>query len=141
MSALKPSSGLLGKGYTKETEAGSDHHLHILTSAASDGVGGEGLWRIRLEAVDGWAPGAEAAASGDDRGPFALVQQPLTRAAWLSDVFESGIGAQFRGGDQPVAVRGGSALPRTISSRSWPIRCGIRTSMARRCCGERVLPR
>ena len=29
MSALEPSSGLLGKEYTKEAEAESDHHLHV----------------------------------------------------------------------------------------------------------------
>jgi hypothetical protein len=74
MSALEPSSGLPGKEYTKETEAESDHHLHILTSPARDGVVGEGLWRISLEAVDGWTLGAEAAATGgDDQGPFARL--------------------------------------------------------------------
>lgn len=75
MSALEPSSGLLGKEYAKETEAESGHHLHIL----ADGTGGagefgEGLWRVSLEAVDGWALGAKAAAgSEDDRGPFARL--------------------------------------------------------------------
>src|ERR1700758_3475324 len=44
MSALEPSSGLLGKEYAKETEAESDHHLHILTSPARDGATA-GLWR------------------------------------------------------------------------------------------------
>jgi hypothetical protein len=74
MSALEPSSGLLGKEYAKETEAESDHHLHILTTPARDGEVAQGLWRISLEAVDGWALGAEAAASGgDDRGPFARL--------------------------------------------------------------------
>jgi hypothetical protein len=74
MSALEPSSGLLGKEYTKETEAESDHHLHILTSPARDGVVAEGLWCISLEAVDGWILGAEAAATGgDDQGPFACL--------------------------------------------------------------------
>jgi hypothetical protein len=74
MSALEPSSGLLGKEYAKETEAESDHHLHILTSPARDGAAAAGLWRISLEAVDGWTLGAEAALSGgDDRGPFARL--------------------------------------------------------------------
>jgi hypothetical protein len=74
MSALEPSSGLLGKEHAKETEAESDHHLHILTSPAPDGVVAEGLWRISLQAVDGWTLGAEAAArGGDDRGPFARL--------------------------------------------------------------------
>jgi|SRR5690348_13828819 hypothetical protein len=73
MSALEPSSGLLGKEYAKETEAESDHHLHILTSPAR-AAAAQGLWRISLEAVDGWSLGAEAAVSGgDDRGPFARL--------------------------------------------------------------------
>jgi hypothetical protein len=73
MSALEPSSGLLGKEYAKETEAESDHHLHLRTSPARDGAA-EGLWRISLDAVDGWALGADAAAGGeDDRGPFARL--------------------------------------------------------------------
>jgi hypothetical protein len=29
MSALEPSSGLLGKEYAKDAEAESDHHLHV----------------------------------------------------------------------------------------------------------------
>ena len=74
MSALEPSSGLLGKEYAKETEAESDHHLHMLTSPARDGAAAAGLWRISLEAIDGWTLGAEAAASGgQDRGPFARL--------------------------------------------------------------------
>lgn len=74
MSALEPSSGLLGKEYAKETEAESDHHLHLLTRPARDGAAAAGLWRISLEAVDGWTLGAEAAAGGgDDRGPFARL--------------------------------------------------------------------
>jgi hypothetical protein len=72
MSALEPSSGLLGKEYAKETEAGASHHLHILAGPGRDGA--EGLWRISLEAVDGWSLGADATAgSGDDRGPFARL--------------------------------------------------------------------
>lgn len=74
MSALEPSSGLLGKDYAKETEAESGHHLHILTSPTRNGGVAESLWRISLEAVDGWTLGAEAAVSGgDDRGPFARL--------------------------------------------------------------------
>jgi hypothetical protein len=73
MSALEPSSGLLGKDYAKEAEAESDHHLHIRTIPGRDGVT-EGLWRISLEAVDGWSLGKDAAAGGeDDRGPFARL--------------------------------------------------------------------
>jgi hypothetical protein len=74
MSALDPSSGLLGKEYAKETEAESGHHLHLRTSPSRGGEAAEGLWRISLEAVDGWSLGAEAAAGGeDDRGPFARL--------------------------------------------------------------------
>jgi hypothetical protein len=72
MSALDPSSGLLGKEYVKETEAESGYHLHILASPGRDGT--EGRWRVSLEAVDGWSLGAAAAAgAGDDRGPFARL--------------------------------------------------------------------
>jgi hypothetical protein len=87
MSALEPSSGLLGKDYAKETEAESGHHLHILTGPVRDGGVAAGLWRISLDAVDGWTLGAEAAADGeDDRGPFArpLGKSLTARSACLS---------------------------------------------------------
>jgi hypothetical protein len=71
MSALEPSSGLLGKEYTLEAEAASARHLHIrATSNRGDAELAEGLWRISLEAVDGWTLRADAAA---DRGPFARL--------------------------------------------------------------------
>jgi hypothetical protein len=75
MSALEPSSGLLGKEYANDTDAETDHHLHVLADETRDGsVMGEGVWRISLEAVDGWTlrhgTGAEVA---DDRGPFARM--------------------------------------------------------------------
>jgi len=74
MSALEPSSGLLGKEYAKETEAEADHHLHIRTAPGRDGEIAEGLWRISLEAVDGWSLRAgPAAGRDDDRGPFARL--------------------------------------------------------------------
>ena len=74
MSALEPASGLLGKEYVKEIEAESDHHLHIRTSPGRTGEVADGLWRISLEAVDGWSLGADAPAGGeDDRGPFARL--------------------------------------------------------------------
>jgi hypothetical protein len=74
MSALEPSSGLLGKEYVKETEAESGHHLHIQAGRGRNGQAAEGLWRISLEAVDGWSLRADAAAgAGDDRGPFARL--------------------------------------------------------------------
>ncbi len=75
LSALQPSSGLLGKDYAKEVEDEAGHHLHLRTAGIpGDGDHAEGLWRINLEAVDGWtlrtAMGTEAQ---DDRGPFARL--------------------------------------------------------------------
>ena len=49
--------------------AGADHHLHIRAT----GPGGQGLWRISLDAVDGWALGAAVEEMQDDRGPFARL--------------------------------------------------------------------
>jgi hypothetical protein len=73
MSALEPTSGLLGKEYTKEAETESDHHLHLrATGARGDNQAAEGLWRISLEAVDGWTLRASAAAE-EDKGPFARL--------------------------------------------------------------------
>ena len=71
MSALEPSSGLLGKEYTKDVETASDRHLHMRATGVRGGSEvAEGLWRISLEAVDGWTlrGGTE-----DDRGPFARL--------------------------------------------------------------------
>jgi hypothetical protein len=70
MSALEPSSGLLGKEYAKEAEAESDHHLHLRTAGDSEVT--KGPWRISLEAVDGWALRAGDAAQ-EDKGPFARL--------------------------------------------------------------------
>jgi hypothetical protein len=70
MSALEPSSGLLGKEYAKEAEAESDHHLHLRTAGGSQVT--DGPWRISLEAVDGWALRAGDAAQ-EDKGPFARL--------------------------------------------------------------------
>lgn len=69
LSALQPSSGLLGKEYAKEVSAEADHHLHIRATGAN----GEGLWRISLDAVDGWALGTQGTEARDDRGPFARL--------------------------------------------------------------------
>jgi hypothetical protein len=69
MSALEPSSGLLGKEYGKEAEAESDHHLHVRAAGTA-----EGLWRISLGSVDGWALRAVAGRDvEEDRGPFARL--------------------------------------------------------------------
>ena len=71
MSAPEPSSGLLGKEYTKDAEAASGRHLHLrATGNRGDGEISEGLWRVSLEAVDGWTLRAGAE---DDRGPFARL--------------------------------------------------------------------
>ena len=71
LSALQPSSGLLGKEYAKDVEGESDHNLHL--RAVGDGT--EGLWRISLEAIDGWVLRAAADDDNarDDRGPFARL--------------------------------------------------------------------
>lgn len=77
MSALEPSSGLLGKEYAKDTDAESSHHLHLLDERVRADTPGdtEGLWRVSLEAVDGWAlrHGVAAEAAADDKGPFARL--------------------------------------------------------------------
>jgi hypothetical protein len=68
LSALQPASGLLGKDYARNVRAESGHHLHIRATGRD-----EGLWRISVEAVDGWAAGASAAAGDDDKAPFARL--------------------------------------------------------------------
>jgi hypothetical protein len=75
MSALEPGSGLLGKEYSKEAEAESDHHLHLRdVGVRGDGEAAEGLWRISLGSVDGWALRAVVGRDvEDDRGPFARL--------------------------------------------------------------------
>jgi hypothetical protein len=68
LGALQPASGLLGKEYAKEVSADADRHLHIRATGPA-----EGLWRVSLEAVDGWALGAAGEETRDDRGPFARL--------------------------------------------------------------------
>ena len=68
LAALQPASGLLGKEYAKEVSSEADRHLHIRATGT-----GEGLWRISLEAVDGWALGVAEEEAQDDRGPFARL--------------------------------------------------------------------
>ena len=69
MSALEPTSGLLGKEYAKEADAESDHHLHVRAAGVrGDAKAAEGLWRISLETVDGWTLRASAEVDADDRG-------------------------------------------------------------------------
>jgi hypothetical protein len=66
LSALQPTSDLLGKEYAKEVTAQAGRHLHIRAD-------GERLWRISLDAVDGWALGALSEEAQDDKGPFARL--------------------------------------------------------------------
>ena len=73
MSTLEPASGLLGKEYAKETEAASDHHLHLRAAGVrGDGQATEGLWRLGLETIDGWTFRATTEAEAD-KGPFARL--------------------------------------------------------------------
>jgi hypothetical protein len=72
LSALQPASGLLGKEYAKQVSAEADQHLRIRATGADR----EGLWRISLNAVDGWTLGAAVgerkATRGRSRGSSAL---------------------------------------------------------------------
>ena len=73
MSALEPTSGLLGKDYAKEADAESDHHLHLRVTGLRGGNElAEGPWRISLESVDGWALRASDVVE-EDKGPFARL--------------------------------------------------------------------
>lgn len=75
LSALQPTSGLLGKEYVKEVDAEAGHHLHLRTAGTpADNEDAEGLWRISLEAVDAWTLRAPADTQAqDDKGPFARL--------------------------------------------------------------------
>jgi len=66
MTALQPSSGLLGKDYAKDVSAESGHHLHLV----ADRGPAEGRWRISLEAIDGWQLNAGGDGQKDGKGPF-----------------------------------------------------------------------
>ena len=71
MSALQPSSGLLGKEYAKDVEGESGYQLHLRAT----GEGTEGLWRISLQSIDAWVLRATAGtASDEDKGPFARLR-------------------------------------------------------------------
>jgi hypothetical protein len=77
MSALEPASGLLGKEYTRETEATSGHHLHLRAAGGrGNGEVTEGLWRVSLENIDGWTLRATADAEAD-RGRSRACSAPL----------------------------------------------------------------
>ena len=72
MSALEPSSGLLGKEYAKDIEAESGHHLHVRTDEGR-------LWRISLEAVDAWTLPASTGEAQAEQGPFARLLGSASR--------------------------------------------------------------
>jgi hypothetical protein len=77
MSALGPSSGLLGKDYVKEVENESGYYLHLRAVRLAGDLGEEGeadgLWRIGVGAVDAWSLRAAAGRAEDDKGPFARL--------------------------------------------------------------------
>ena len=75
MSALQPTSGLLGKEYAKEVDDEVGHHLHLRTATIpGDRDQAAGLWRISLESVDAWTLRTKADTEAqDDRGPFARL--------------------------------------------------------------------
>lgn len=71
MSALEPSSGLLGKDYVKDVENESGYYLHLRsTRPVEDGDEAMGLWRIGVGAVDAWSLPAHVGSGDDDKGPF-----------------------------------------------------------------------
>ena len=75
MAALEPASGLLGKDYVKDAEAGSGHHLHIRADKGQ-------LWRISLEAVDAWTLPVPAGDTDGRQGTVrAPSEQPLTASS------------------------------------------------------------
>jgi hypothetical protein len=73
MSALEPTSGLLGQDYARDVGNESDYHLHLRAARVTGGDAGA-LWRISLPAIDAWSLRATAdAPDRDDRGPFARL--------------------------------------------------------------------
>ena len=75
MSALQPSSGLLGKEYVKEVEAENGHYLHLRADGRpGDARAEDGLWRVSLDSVDAWTfRTVTGTGAQDDRGPFARL--------------------------------------------------------------------
>jgi hypothetical protein len=74
MSALDPGSGLLGDDYVQGVASESQHYLHARAARLAGGDGSEGLWRLRLDAVDAWTLRiGEAASDQHDKGPFARL--------------------------------------------------------------------
>jgi hypothetical protein len=75
MSALDPGSGLLGDEYVKDVASESHHYLHVRAARlAASGDGAEGLWRLRLDAVDAWTLRiGDTASDQHDKGPFARL--------------------------------------------------------------------
>jgi hypothetical protein len=58
MSALEPTSGLLGKEYAKEAEAESDHHLHLRATGGRGAAQGlcASAWRPSTDGLCAPAP-------------------------------------------------------------------------------------
>jgi hypothetical protein len=80
MSALEPSSGLLGKDYVKSVEAESGYFLHLRAAGLAGDGDEEGLWRIGVSDVDAWTlpraggvDGAEADGEAESKNPFARL--------------------------------------------------------------------
>jgi hypothetical protein len=81
MSALEPSSGLLGKDYVKSVEAESGYFLHLRAVGLGGDGDEEGLWRIGVGDVDAWtlppASGVNGGSGADgeagNKSPFARL--------------------------------------------------------------------
>jgi len=74
LSALDPSSGLLGKDYANDASAEEDHYLHLREARLHPKAQEvNGLWRVSLHAVDAW--NLHVPANGDEsrKGPFASL--------------------------------------------------------------------
>jgi hypothetical protein len=113
MSALEPTSGLLGTEYAKEAEAESDHHLHVrAVSIHGDAEAAEGLWRISLEAVDGWTLRAIAEVNGEDRGRSRACSAPRDCAVSHTAVFR----AHTARGQSPACHPGSVSPPMGAST-------------------------
>lgn len=71
LTALQPTSGLLGKEYTSEVSTESGHHLHL--RGTHDRAPDDRLWRISLESVDAWSLRNADADEHEAQGPFARL--------------------------------------------------------------------
>lgn len=72
--ALDPQAGLLGDGYGKDVAGESGRYLHLRAVRLAGDEKAGGLWRVALDAVDGWTLRSfEEAAGEHDKGPFARL--------------------------------------------------------------------